>query len=335
MHLSDNPDVRRVLVTDAVITVVLTAAGYFLCGRRAALLLMSAGILFTAVYLVTTYRRYRCIADLSSMIDKVLHGDCHLEISDSKEGELAILQSEIYKMVLRLREQNEQLKDEKIYLADSLADVSHQLRTPLTSINLTVELLSKDEVTPQMRLKLTHDLKNSLKRIDWLVEVLLKLSRLDADMVEFRKDDVSVRALVDKACEPFYVLADVRGQSIIRDVKDESFTGDIGWSCEALGNLIKNSIEHTPAGGKILIRAVENDIYTEITVEDSGEGFTEGDIRHLFERFYRGKNSSPSSVGIGLALANIIILKQNGTIKAENADGGGARFVIKFYKKLV
>ena len=101
------------------------------------------------------------------------------------------------------------------------------------------------------------------------------------------QDDVSVRALVDKACEPFYVLADVRGQSIIRDVKDESFTGDIGWSCEALGNLIKNSIEHTPAGGKILIRAVENDIYTEITVEDSGEGFTEGDIRHLFERFYR------------------------------------------------
>ncbi|MDE7326299.1 MAG: HAMP domain-containing histidine kinase, partial [Lachnospiraceae bacterium] len=170
-----------------------------------------------------------------------------------------------------------------------------------------------------------------------LIEALLKLSKLDAGTVEFARETVPVEILIHNAAKPFGILMDLRGQTLdTGDVRPGAvFTGDLAWSTEAVGNVLKNCIEHTGEGGNILIKAQENAIYTEIVIEDDGEGIDAQDLPHLFERFYRGKNSSGNSVGIGLALTRAILLAQNGTICAENRREGGARFLLRIYKGII
>jgi signal transduction histidine kinase len=170
----------------------------------------------------------------------------------------------------------------------------------------------------------------------WLISTLLKISKLDAGTVKFKSEPVSVPQLVKKASEPFAVPMDLRGQQLRTDISaGAAFLGDLYWTSEAIGNIIKNCTENTPEGGEIGITAAENALYTEIVIEDSGCGIDEADLPHIFERFYKGKNSSEQSAGIGLALARMIIAAENGTVKAENKKDGGARFTVRFYKSTV
>lgn len=294
-----------------------------------------AGVVFILIFAVFTVRRNNNIARLAQSIDRILHGQADILPSDSREGELAVLKSEVTKMTVRLREQADDLVRDKHRLTDAIADISHQLRTPLTAMNLTISLLSEDDITDERRVKLTRDLLRTLRRVDWLIEALLKIARIDAGTAEFRRERVDVSELVRRALEPFRISMELRGQELRTAIGNESYIGDMAWSVEAIGNIVKNCVEHTPAGGYIEVTASETALYTEIVVRDSGSGFAAEDIPHLFERFYRGKNADGGSVGIGLSLARSVIVAQNGTIKAQNGKGGGAVFTVKIYKSTV
>lgn len=293
------------------------------------LLLISLG--FCALLL---YQRNRKLQKLSEDLDRLLHDGTPLPISQYREGELSILANQLQKVTLRLLESAEQSQRDKAQLADSLANISHQLRTPLTAMNLTAIMLSDPNLTPQRRRELTSELKTLLRRTDDLVETLLKLSKLDAGTVTMARDSVAVRDVIRRAVQPLEVPMELREQHLTVACGEETFTGDSLWTAEALGNLLKNCMEHTPDRGTISVTALETALYTAITVEDTGSGFDPADIPHLFERFYKGSNAVEGSYGIGLALARTIITAQNGTIQAMNGSNG-ARFEVRFYKTVI
>jgi len=273
---------------------------------------------------------------MSHEIDEILHGRESIHLSEYSEGELSILQSEISKLTVQLREQAGVLRAEKIYLADSIADISHQIRTPLTSINLILSFLSEPGLSEERRVQLMQELTRFLSRIDWLISALLKMSKLDAGTANIKKDSVSVAELIKKAFEPVAIPMELRDQKMIVSMQgDETYFGDLSWSAEAIGNIFKNCMEHMPAGGKLYVSANMNGLFTEITIRDTGCGIAREDLPHLFERFYKGSNAGDQSTGIGLALARMIVTGQNGTIKAENSKDGGALFTVRFYKGIV
>lgn len=330
MKFLRNSEVLTALIIQTVITVIFCLISYFIDPRFLAFTLVLC-LCFICIYTFFTYKRYKKLSLLSSDINRILHGDNHISFDTYREGELAILQSEIYKMTVRLREQSSNLKKDKLYLADSIADISHQIRTPLTSINLLVSLLGEPDITEQRRIKLTHELYELLSRIDWLITTLLKISKLDAGTVQFKSETIPLSRLIDKAVSPLLIPMELKGQEL-KICCDGLFTGDCSWSSEALGNIIKNCTEHTPAGGTVEIIANETVLFSEIIIKDNGKGIIEEDLPNIFKRFYKGKNSDSNSFGIGLALARMIITEQNGTVKAENNPDGGAKFTVRFYK---
>lgn len=333
IKLFKNKEVSRALLIQIIISVIATVY-IFTLNTVAGYISLMLSVVLIIIQLISTYSRYKTITRLSENINKILHGDNTIEIENYSEGELGILHSEIYKMTIRLREQQQKLINDKVFLADSIADISHQIRTPLTSINLMVELLSDPDITVEKRMKLIRDLKGMLNRIDWLIVALLKMSKLDAGTVNFNQETLTMKELMNKACSPLLVPIELRGQELT--IKAEgTFTGDISWTCEAVGNIVKNCMEHTPEGGKLEITATENPIYSEIIITDSGCGISKDDLPHIFERFYKGDKSNDKSFGIGLALARMIITSQNGTVKAENRKEKGAKFTIRFYKVTV
>lgn len=289
-----------------------------------------------AAALLFTYVRYQKIAELSQDIDKILHNNKQISWDGYKEGELAILQNEVSKMVNRLLEQSESLEKEKQYLSDSIADISHQLRTPLTSMNLILALMEQEELDKERKLKLCKELEGLISRMDWQIATLLKISKIDAKMAHFRKETVVWKDVIQKAYEPLAIPMELREQSMqILTEGTETFVGDIDWTTEAIGNILKNCMEQMPAGGILQVSLSQNSLYSEVLIKDSGKGIAREDLPHLFERFYKGKNAGEHSIGIGLALARMIVQEQNGMIKAENSPQGGAVFIIRFYKAIV
>lgn len=331
MNMLRNREVRITLLLYSVLCLLAVGIA-FSWEKQFGLFTLLLSFIFIIIYYVSTYFRYKKITQLSADIDRILHGiDSKILLDQYSEGELGILQSEINKMTVRLRQQRQQLQDDKIYLADSIADISHQIRTPLTSINLLVQFLSEPQLTEQRRSQLIRELSELLQRIDWLITTLLKISKLDAGTVSFKAEKMSLSQLIQTASAPLLIPMELREQTL--EVKAYgSFYGDMAWSSEALGNIIKNCMEHTPHGGSIRITAEDNALFSQITVCDNGTGIDPEDLPHIFERFYKGKNSGDKSFGIGLALARSIIAKQNGTVKAENNPSGGALFTIRFYK---
>lgn len=312
---------------------VFTAVG-FVRSPECGMLVLTSCAAALWIHMATEYYRYRRLQKFSQELGNLLLTGKPMAIRDYEEGELSILANQIQKLTLRLTEAAEQVRGEKTLLADSLADISHQLRTPLTAMNLTAALLRSQELGDRRRMELASELRQLLERTDWLVETLLKLSKLDAGTVTLASSHVTVRELVRRASEPLMVPMELRDQKLVRNCAQESFTGDPVWTAEALGNILKNAMEHTPDGGTITVSAQQTALYTAITVDDTGPGFKEEDIPHLFERFYRGADASPQSCGIGLALARTVIAAQNGTIRAMNTPSG-ARFVIKFYRQII
>lgn len=291
---------------------------------------------FCAAFSVFTKRRYKDIAFLCEQIDIILHGKDTFDINICNEGELSILQSEIHKMTVRLREQSDLLKKEKVYLSDSIADIAHQLKTPLTSIHMIVSFLGQPNLKSQRRMELARELQSLLSRIDWLITTLLKISKIDAGTAVFQQRPVSVKAMLQKAAEPFLIPLELRNIELkINGDEEARFTGDLQWTSEAASNIIKNCIEHCKSGGLIEIAYAENTLFTEIVIKDNGGGIDAQDLPHIFERFYQGKNAKDSSFGVGLALCRKILSLQNATIKAANNAGSGACFTIRFYHQVV
>ncbi len=329
-----NPEIHRSLLVYGIISLVAVVVAYAMGGPAHAVFAMLLCICMTSVHVVACNARYQKLAELSADIDRVLHGDENICFESYSEGELGILQSELHKMTVRLREQKQQLLEDKRYLADSIADISHQIRTPLTSINLLVSMLAEPELTEARRQELIRDLRELLFRIDWLITALLKMSKLDAGTVQFHAEELTLRKLIDQSCAPVLIPMELRGQEL-KIQAEGSVMADLGWCAEALGNVVKNCMEHTPEGGCVSIVAQENALFSEITISDNGSGIAPEDLPNIFRRFYKGKDSGDKSFGIGLALARMIITGQNGTIKAENGASGGAVFTIRFYKGTV
>ena len=334
MKLFRNAEAVRSVAVFVIISVIATGAAWYYDDDLAIPAAVIC-VIFTAAHIITLFLRYRRISKLTSDIDKILHGEDNIKIEQYAEGEIALLQSEIYKMTVCLREQQSKLMDDKVFLADLLADISHQIRTPLTSINILVSMLSEPEMTFEKREQTVHKLYGLLSRIDWLITALLKMSKLDAGTITFHKENVSMSALLDKACMPVRVPIELRGQELEIQA-DGELECDVAWSCEAIGNIVKNCMEHTPDGGKICIKGEKNPLYSEIIITDNGKGISEEDMPHIFERFYKGKDSEDKGgFGIGLALARMIVIGQNGTLKAENISSGGAMFTMRFYESTI
>ncbi|GAA0748701.1 HAMP domain-containing sensor histidine kinase [Clostridium oceanicum] len=249
-----------------------------------------------------------------------------------KEDEFSNLEDELYKTVMMLRESREREKKEKEQLSDNLADISHQLKTPLTSMSLMAELLEDSDIKGEDALYI-KSISAQVDRLNYLVSSLLVLSKIDADALTLEYSSINVYELIWESLEPIHLMIEKKKQKLsIKNNSDIFFKGDFHWTSEAILNIVKNCCEHTPKGGEISIDYKQNPICTEITIEDTGEGFDKKDIKKLFTRFYKGSNSSKDSVGIGLALSNSIIKKQNGEIIALNKEKRGAKFIIKFYR---
>ena len=323
-------------------TLIASGAALALCAGiawiswQAALIALAGFILMLAAFAAFTHRRYRQIALLSRYLRAVAAGERGLELRDNREGELSILKNEIYKLALKLTEQSELLKKDKRYLADALSDISHQLKTPLTSMFVMVDLLSDHHLDEEKRREFTARMNQQLERIQWLMNALLKLSRIDAGAVDFRSEPVRVAELVEKAVAPLEIPMELRQITLIRSGEEEaSFMGDMAWTTEAVVNILKNCMEHTPPGGHVEIRYAENPLHTELIIRDTGSGILREDLPHIFERFYRGRNAEADSVGIGLAMAKTIVQHQNGDIVVESQWGKGTTFTLKFYKRIV
>lgn len=278
--------------------------------------------------------RYQDIEQLSSYLRKIYGGDYALDIRDNMEGELSILKNEIYKVTLILSNQAEQLKSEKQQLADALSDISHQLKTPLTSMMVMADLLKKDDLEIQKRKEFTKSLESQLGRMEWLLTSLLKLSKIDAGAIQFKQEPILISELIDHALKPLLIPIEIKNL-VLRIEGDPAtlFYGDLYWSVEALINIIKNCIEHTQKEGELQIHYLDNPICCQITISDNGVGIDKEDIPHVFKRFYKGKNAGEESVGIGLAMAKSIITNQNGTIIINHHKRQGTEFIIKFYKQ--
>lgn len=334
-HISDyfrNPEIRHQLAAFFLLGIVVVAGSFWLW-RDGVFPVLLIWFFMGILHFAESFFRYRKIAELAAVIDDILHGKDMALLREVSEGELSILESEVNKMLIRLREQNLRLSHDKQYLADSLADLSHQLKTPLTSMNLLVTMGERESASEEKRLEYDSKIRALLQKMQWLIDVLLKISKLDADAVVFEQKEYPLRELVQKADAPLEIAMELKGITLETEITEEaSFSGDMKWTSEAVENIVKNCMEHTPAGGKIMVTGRENAVFSELVITDNGEGIPEEDLPHLFERFYKGKNSSEESVGIGLALAHMIVTKQRGTLKAENRREGGARFTIRFYK---
>lgn len=318
----------------------------------AAICTFVTGLIVTVIFMILTDRRYRALAKMAANLDRVLAGERDIRLRDMSEGELAILSSEIDKVIARLNLTVDELQAEKLALSDALADISHQLKTPLTSIAISTELI-RDRLSARgdsedlvERLRLIQTLQ---ARVEDLVSALLKLARIDAGVIKLVCGDVDARELVRKSFEPLAIAFDIADVRFSADVQDgASYEGDLTWSVEALENILKNCMEHTPAGGCVSVRVTEDVLACRIRIEDTGPGIAESDLPHIFERFYRGSRDAnatpsevnPAGVGIGLALSKSLVTAQGGTLTAENLrdENGnitGAAFNLVFFKTVV
>jgi signal transduction histidine kinase len=275
------------------------------------------------------------VAGLSAYLRRIDAGDYSLDVRDNSEGSFSLLKNDLYKVTVRLREQAELLQKDKTALSNLIADISHQIKTPLTSVGVLADLLAEDPPQADRR-AFVERLRAQLGRIQWLAGALLKLARLDAGTAAFKSEPVDVRLLIERALEPLQIPLEIRKQRLeVHGDDDTSFTGDLNWSAEALTNVIKNCVEHTPEGGRIEISYAANALYAEIIVSDDGEGIASRDVPNIFNRFYRGENTGENSVGIGLALAKAIFTAQGGDIAVHSQHGIGTSFDIRVFRGVV
>ena len=301
---------------------------------KAGILILSSWTLFFLLWLWQKHSYKSWLKKLNQDLDRLLQQGILLPIDAYQEGELSVLASQMEKITLRLTQAADCVRREKENLADSMADISHQLRTPMTAMNLAVTMLHSPDLEQSRRMELTCELRKQLSRMDWLVETMLKISKLDAGTVTLAQEDIPLERLIRKAAEPLEIPMELKEQQLEIDCGDGLFRGDLNWTAEALGNILKNAMEHTPQGGTVSIHVEDTPVFTEIRIRDTGEGFSQEDLSHLFDRFYRGSHAGPASCGIGLSLARSIITAQNGTVLARNGEKG-AEFIIKFYKQVI
>lgn len=278
-------------------------------------------------------KRRKELDELIDFLTKVQDRDEFPDLGLEAEGRMLILRSEIYKLASTLQEQYAGEVKKNTYMADMLSNISHQIKTPLTAINLMTDALKSGNMDEAQRRRCIANIEDQADHITWLVRTLLTLAEIDAGVLIMKKEQVKIRELVDDIVSGIAVEADIRDVSIDINVSSgDEITCDKRWMSEALSNIIKNSLQHTEAGGYIRISSEDNNLSANIRIEDNGCGISKKDLPHIFDRFYHGEKSDPNSNGIGLSLAKQIINSQNGTVSCESEEGRGTIFEIRMYK---
>ena len=331
MNIMRSPETRLAVIAQ----LLAVAAGFVGClflSVPAAFVLLAVSAVVMLIQFRLLIKRDKKISKLCGEIDDILRGADKADLSEYREGELSILSDEIRKMTVRLREQNSALYKDSQFMKEALEDMSHQLRTPLTAMLLVLGMLREPELSAQQRAEHIRELHRLLSRMQWMLETMLGLSRLEAGAVEFKAEDIPVSELITEALEPLSISIELKNITVSTEIEGAPvFRADRQYCTEALVNILKNCMEHTPEGGTIKISAAENAVYTGITVTDSGSGIPEQELPRIFERFFRGSEFGKNGYGIGLAFARKIIALQNGSLQVRNAPPLGAEFEIRMY----
>ena len=298
------------------------------------ILIVLFSVLYMAIIFIYLKQRDKKINQITQYINEIKNRKYDLNINENSEDELSNLKNELYKITIMLKEESEISRQDKEKIKMSVEDISHQLKTPLTSIMIMLDNLkdnpNMDEDTKQ---RFIFEISKQVDWINWLVISILKLSRLEANVVKFSDNKINVKKFIDEIIDNLEIPIEIKNQKIIIEGnEDASFIGDYKWQQEAITNIIKNAIEHNKENGKITIKYEENVLFTKITIIDEGQGIAKEDLKHIFERFYKAQNSSDNSVGIGLSLAKNIIEKNNGMINCKSEIGKGTEFIVKYMK---
>lgn len=284
------------------------------------------------VFALYRRRQSKRLDKLICYLAAVKGGNYDLDLDSNSENADSRLQNEIYNTTVALREAAQQSAASREQLKTALSDISHQLKTPLTSIIITTEnLLDNPDLPPDLRQEFLRDIYRSSNHISFLVQSLLTLSKLDANSIILKRKPEPLGEIFKEVTQNLAVLAELKGVPIITDDNAVTLPCDKKWLCEALSNITKNCVEHTDNGGTVQMKAENNPLYTKITVSDNGQGIQKDDLPHIFERFYKGKNADDDRVGIGLALSKAIIEKSGGTVSVDSAIGTGSTFTIKIF----
>lgn len=291
-------------------------------------------ILLLIIVNIYYHSRNQKIQEIIKYIEAINNKNYDLKIAENIEEDLSNFKNELYKIAVMLKEQASQSINDKKALQTSLEDISHQLKTPLTSISIMLDNIRENpNMDEHTRQEFIYEISRQINWINWLVSSLLKLSKLDSNTAVFVQKEIKVEDLINNVVKNLAIPIDIKQQNVIvNGSSDVMFVGDYNWQLEALTNIVKNCIEHTVENKNIYINWEENNFYTKIAIKDEGVGIDKKDVKHIFERFYKGKNSSENSVGIGLALAKGIIEKDNGYIICVSELGRGTTFEIKYMK---
>lgn len=292
------------------------------------------GIASLSIFMRYVLIQEKELKEINEYIKEVNNKNYSLKIEDNKDGELSRLRNELYKTTVILREAAENSEEEKEKLSIAIADISHQLKTPLTSIRIMLDNISDNPDMPQeIREDFIQDISKQVEHMSSLVISLLKIAKFDAGTIKMENEEIDAKKLIDSVINNLAILIEIKEIEVITKIDEKAiFIADYKWQQEALTNILKNAIEHSQPKSNIYIIIENTSIFLEIKIKDEGQGIEQKDLKHIFERFYKAKNCNEDSIGIGLSLAKTIIEQNNGYIKATSEVGKGTLFEIKYIK---
>ena len=297
------------------------------------LFLLSSLIIILVIFIKYNQKKDREITEIINLIKEINKKNYSLDLNSFSEDELSILKSEIYKTTIMLKENAENSLKDKEDLKKSLEDISHQIKTPLTSILIILDdLIDNPDMDNNTRLDFIRDLKREIGSINFLVQALLKLSKFEANTINFIEEKVLINDIIVNAIKNVSALSDLKNIEVLVKNNEKIYLKcDFKWQVEALTNIVKNAIDHSKENSKVVIDYKENNVYKEITVTNYGKPISKHDLNHIFERFYKGENANQESIGIGLALSKAIVESNNGKISVIS-DNKETKFIIKYFK---
>ncbi len=292
------------------------------------------GIASLSIFMRYVLIQEKELKEINEYIKEVNNKNYSLKIEDNKDGELSRLRNELYKTTVILREAAENSEEEKEKLSIAIADISHQLKTPLTSIRIMLDNISDNPDMPQeIREDFIQDISKQVEHMSSLVISLLKTAKFDAGTIKMENEEIDAKKLIDSVINNLAILIEIKEIEVITKIDEKAiFIADYKWQQEALTNILKNAIEHSQPKSNIYIIVENTSIFLKIKIKDEGQGIDQKDLKHIFERFYKAKNCNEDSIGIGLSLAKTIIEQNNGYIKATSEVGKGTLFEIKYIK---
>lgn len=306
------------------------------------LIIGAMSVLFIICFYIYLRRRKNAIVQLQDYMDKISRGNYELEINDNSEDELSSLKNSLYKIMVYMKEQADSARIKKVMLAQSVSDISHQLKTPLTSTQVLLDNLNDNpDMDYSTRKKFIYEALNQVNGMSWMIVSMLKLSRIDAGVVEFNNENISINKIIEEAVGNLEVIAEIKNVNIEKNIDNRNedelnksdiyIKGDYNWNREALQNIIKNAIEHSNDKGTVKINITDNDVYTAVYITNRGEKLSDKQQKQIFERYYSEAKYEDNSMGIGLPLAKAVIEKQGGYISVESDDEETV-FIVKYIK---